>query len=400
MFSRSSAICAVLALIAASPSLYAQSITGRYDLSGRQGRRAVSAEVTVSTTSTGFRVTRAGAFTSQRFSHLPGFAWSAAASRTGPRSFQARYEVSQAGSSSNLIEATYSLSADGLTLREELRNLTRYGSESYWRTGATTGGLLAGASLADKARARAMDLPQFVMDYFTDVADYFEPGDEQLYRDTLEEIEDYFRGADFVEVALPQLIKDNAGGSRPPVTAFAARNASGQAYLLEDGEVLVLFDADGRVHGYAFAWPDYVYTSDHEVFDSTPSPTPTAPGPTSCAPGAGASEAELRLVAEGMDQRLAQFIMDFRTSIADYYDWGDEAYYQADERSAKRYFEGAAWDRVPVPAGYSAHMALASNNLDPDDVILGRIVVLFDCAGKVERIVYLNEGEVYDDTDL
>lgn len=398
MISRTSVVSALLALIAIAPSLSAQSITGRYDLSGRQGRRAVTAELTVSTTPTGFRVTRAGAFSTQRFAHLPGFNWSAPVTRTGSRTFRARYEVGSAPS--NLIEATYTLSSDGQTLSEELRNLTRYGSEGYWRTGSTSGGLLAGASLADKARARAMDLPGFVMDYFTDVADYYEPGDEQLYRDDLDELEDYFRGADFVEVALPQLIKDNASGPRPPVTAFVAQNAAGPEYRLEDGEVMVLFDADGRVYGYAFVWPDYVYTSDQDIWDTTPTPTPTPPAPVTCPPGTGASEAQLQVVAQGMDHELTSFIMDFRTSIADYYDWGDQAYYDADERSAERYFQGATWSRVAVPAGYSAYMALGSSNADPDDVILGQIVLLFDCAGKVTQIVYLSEGDVYDDDDL
>lgn len=401
MLSRTTAVCALFALIAASPSLYAQSITGRYDLSGRQGRRAVSAEVTVSTTATGFRITRAGAFTSQRFRHLPGFSWSAEVTRTGPRSFQARYEVNEVGTSSNLIEATYSLSSDGMTLSEELRNLTRYGSNDYWRTGSTQGGLLAGASLADKARARAMDLPEFVMDYFVDVADYYEPGDEQLYRDNLQELEDHFRAVDFVEVPLPQLIKDEAHGAFPPVTAYAARSASGPTYLLEDGEVLVLFDVDGRLTGYAFVWTDYVYTSDGDILEPTaPTPPPVTPTPTPCAPGAGATVDQVRTVAQGMDQTLTGFIMNFRTSIADYYEWGDQDYYDADERAAERYFQGATWSQVPIPAGYSAHLAIGSSGADPTDVILGQIVLLFDCQGKVTQIVYLHEGDVYDDDDM
>ena len=117
-------------------------------------------------------------------------------------------------------------------------------------------------------------------------------------------------------------------------------------------------------------------------------------------PDQGLTAAEAFAKVDAMDASLTRFVMDFRTNIADYYDWGDQAYYDADEKAAETYFRTATFREVPVPAGYTAHKAIQVVNSDPTDVILGTITVLLDCDGKRIDVVYDHEGEVYDEGDI
>jgi len=379
-------------------------LEGQYEVTGQYSNgRAMEADVTVYQAADGLRVARTSRFTGPAFAGAPEASWASdEVVALQPRVWRATFRlgggglaggVSGASSATNVLLGYYVVSADGQRLREIVVNTTRQGAEDWWVWSSARGERLDPFTAKAKGSARA--LASFIMEYRTDVADYYEPGDEDYYRADGEAAEAFFAGADWVVAAPP--------GTYPAHRALRAVNPEDPHEVVEPGTVYVLFDAQARVTAFLYDSEGAIYDDDGNYGPTNPAPTPPTPPtpapPVNCPPGQGATPAELIAAAEGMSSRLTSFIMNFRTSIADYYDWGDQAHYDADERSAREYFDGAAWVAAPVPAGYQAYRALRAVNDDPDDVILGAIYVLFDCDGDAIEIVYDHEGEVYDTND-
>jgi len=304
------------------------------------------------------------------------------------------YRVTPSGGISSLLSPDdyrfrgyYYVSGD--RIREILINQTQTGDHAGWSRADSQGA--PDDAFVRAARGEAGELVEVIMNYRTDVADYYEPGDEDYYRDDTREAEFYFERALWVEV--PAL------AGEPAFKTLQAINMD-RSEVVSPGQAFVLLDANAQVL-------KSVYRDESgELFDDdgsiSPPPPPPPPGPpvvVDC-PLGGKSVAELKQTAAAQVSSLTDFIMNFRTDIADYYDWGDQAYYDADTVAAEAYFRAASWDEVPVPAGYSAYKALKGSAPDPTDVILGSITLLFDCDGNVIETVYDHEGEVYDSGDM
>jgi hypothetical protein len=301
--------------------------------------------------------------------------------------------VSGAAGGVNRFLAVYRKS--GSQLRESVYNLTRRGPESAWARLSTQGAEDALHPFRVAAHGETGSLASAIMEFRTDIADYYEPGDEDYYRDDSDAAEAAFQSALWDPVTVPQ--------------GFQAHQALA-AHLLDpaqvvEGRIILLFDDQARVTQTIYDHEGDVYTREGGSWDwqdpTPPAPPPPGPGhDLSCAPGSGITTAEAIAAVDAMDGELADWIMTFRVDIADYYDWGDQAYYEADERAANEYFDTATYREVPIPAGYTAHKAIRIVNSDPADVILGTITVLLDCQGKRITFVYDHEGEVYDEDDL
>ena len=299
--------------------------------------------------------------------------------------------ISGAASGSNRFLAMYRRS--GTTLSETVVNLTREGPEAWSRL-RTSGGEDALHRFRRAAHRERDSLARDVMEFRTDVLDYYEPGDEDRYRADSDAAEAAFASALWDDVAVP------AGYSAAQALASHVLDPT---EVVEPGRIILLFNDQASVTHVLYDFEGELYENDGSwQWPSTPV-TPPPPGPgvnVNCGPGQGLTAAEAFAKVDAMDASLTRFVMDFRTNIADYYDWGDQAYYDADEKAAETYFRTATFREVPVPAGYTAHKAIQVVNSDPTDVILGTITVLLDCDGKRIDVVYDHEGEVYDEGDI
>ena len=266
------------ALLLAASAANAQSLNGTYDLSGRQGRRSAKAEVKIRAQSGKLTIERTGSFTSRTFASQPAFRWSAEVKTTSPTTFYALYNVGVSGGASgaiggasaqppNVFMARYTISSDGQQLSERITNLTRRGDQRFWRTASLRGAkrpLPPVADLAAKAKSQSDDMVEFLFYFYTSIADYYSPGDEDDYDRDYRNAKRDFRAADYVEVPVPQQVLDDAPASRKPVKAFKADLGLG------GGTMMVLFDANGEVYDLVYDEEGYLYTEDGDEYDPIP----------------------------------------------------------------------------------------------------------------------------------
>lgn len=266
------------ALLLAAGVANAQSLNGTYDLSGRQGRRSSEAEVKIRAQSGKLLIERTGRFTSRTFSSQPAFRWSAEVKTTSATTFYALYTVGVTGGASgavggasaqppNVFMARYTVSSDGAQLSERITNLTRRGDQRFWQTANLRGAkrpLPPASDLAAKAKSQSDDLVEFLFYFYTSIADYYSPGDEDDYDRDYRAAKRDFRAATYVEVPVPQQVLDDAPASRKPVKAFKADVDLG------GGAMLVVFDESGEVYDLVYVEEGYVYTEDGEEYDPIP----------------------------------------------------------------------------------------------------------------------------------
>ncbi|MEZ6183904.1 MAG: hypothetical protein R3F62_02715 [Planctomycetota bacterium] len=322
------------------------------------------------------------------------FRWYGLGILVAPTVLRVEYRITASGGISSALSgddyrfrAFYVVQGD--RIREYLSNQTPTGAHQGWTRATSRGTRDDRFVLA--ARSQAQALVNTVMNYRTDVADYYDWGDEDRYRSDAREAEFFFERALWVEVpALP---------GQPAFKTLQAINMD-RDEVVSPGDAFVTLDADARVLG------TFYREEGGELFDSggfvnpTPvTPAPPAPPVVIDCPLGGATLDQLRAKATAEASSLTRFIMNFRSDIADYYDPGDQAYYDADRQAASAYFRSATWSEVAIPAGYSAYKALRADAADPTDVILGHVTLLFDCTGQVIETVYYTEGETYDSSD-
>ncbi len=106
---------------------------------------------------------------------------------------------------------------------------------------------------------------------------------------------------------------------------------------------------------------------------------------------APAPDVELLAVAAQQGEDLTRFIINWRSDVADYYEYGDDDYIVRDAAALRTYFAGAEWEQVDTPQGNSAYRAYKAVNSDPEGVLEGgEVIVLLDMQGNVENLLYRN----------
>ncbi|MCA8922359.1 MAG: hypothetical protein KDD82_11155 [Planctomycetes bacterium] len=145
-----------------------------------------------------------------RFSHTPDgevFRWRGEGIWVASNVVRVEYRIARSGGfTSALAPDDYRVLAlyrvEGDRIREALLNRTPIDAQAGWLRATSRGSRDGRDVLA--ARAKAGALVDAVMNYRSDVADYYEPGDEDYYRRDLREAGFYFERALWVEVpALP-----------------------------------------------------------------------------------------------------------------------------------------------------------------------------------------------------
>jgi len=160
-------------------------------------------------------------------------------------------------------------------------------------------------------------------------------------------------------------------GDLPSVRINAARLLELRSEFFPDG---------AHVDRLAFEIPASVFAAASRRAGSR-SPAPRR-GLSDTVPGSDADGSAP--VPSRLASRLTAFVMDFRSSEASYYEAGDEAFYEADERRARAFFAGARL--VPADGPDAAAQGVEAFRVvnaagDPGGVIEGDVWVFFAGAG-------------------